>query len=131
MPRGKELDPQMCGRILELRSLGWSFAKIVTKHNLPCATVQYTIKQAQIRSEKQESLPRTRRPRVITKEQRDSLFERVELTPEISYAALQAQECPNASIRSIQKLLQEIGIRKWVRLKRPLLNEDQAAARLN
>jgi hypothetical protein len=36
----------MQGRILELRSLAWSFQKIATKHNLSRSTVQRTIKQA-------------------------------------------------------------------------------------
>jgi hypothetical protein len=39
-------------------------------------------------------------------------------TPLTLYEALQAQVAPNASIRSIKRLFQEMNIRKWARLKR-------------
>jgi transposase len=114
MPRikSRDLDPQLRGRILELRDLRWSIGKIAQKHNLPKSTVQYTITKAIQRARNQESQPRIGRPRVITEDERDSLFEAITLTPEISYTALQAQECPNASIRSIYRLFQEMNIRK-------------------
>jgi Transposase len=50
--------------------------------------------------------------------------------PEQSYEALQAIEAPNASIRLIKRLLREMHIRKWIRLKRPLLTTEHAARRL-
>lgn len=126
-PRAKhsELSPQLRGRILELRSLGWSLQKIATKHQLLKSTVQYTVMKAKERAASQESLPRQGAPRVISEDQRDALLEAITLTPEMMYEALKAQEAPNASIRSI-KLFQEMNIRKWKRLKRPALTAKHA-----
>lgn len=127
-PRAKhsELSPQLRGRILELRSLGWSLQKIATKHQLLKSTVQYTVMKAKERAASQESLPRQGAPRVISEDQRDALLEAITLTPEMTYEALKAQEAPNASIRSIKLLFQEMNIRKWKRLKRPALTAKHA-----
>lgn len=62
------------------------------------------------------SQPRAGAPRVITKDERDSLLETVTLAPEILYKALQVQECPNAALRTMKQLLQKMNIRKWIRL---------------
>lgn len=121
-----ELSPQLRGRILELHSLGWSLQKIATKHQLPKSTVQYTVTKAKERTANQESLPRQGAPRVISEDQRDALLEAVTLTPEMTYEALRAQEAPNASIRSIKLLFQEMNIRKWKRLKRLALTAKHA-----
>jgi hypothetical protein len=50
--------------------------------------------------------------------------------PEQSYKALQAIKAPNASIRSIKRLLREMHIRKWIRLKQLLLTATHAERRL-
>ena len=127
-PRTKrpDLSPQLRGRILELHSLGWSLQKIATKHELAKSTVQYTVTKAKERSITQESAPRQGAPRVISDDERDALFEAIILTPEMTYEALQAQEAPNASVRSIKRLFQEMNIRKWKRLKRPALTATHA-----
>jgi hypothetical protein len=124
--RGAELSPQMRARICELRSLKWSYDRIHKKHpEIPRTTIADTCRN-EIKRLNNASMPRSGAPRVITEDERDALFEAVTLTPEISYDALQAQEAPNASLRSVKRLLQEMNIRKWVRLKRPALNERYA-----
>jgi hypothetical protein len=124
--RGAELSPQMRARICELRSLKWSYDRIHKKHpEIPRTTIADTCRN-EIKRLNNASMPRSGAPRVITEDERDALFEAVTLTPEISYDALQAQEAPNASLRSVKRLLQEMNIRKWVRLKRPALNEQYA-----
>ena len=131
MPRrGKELSPQLRARVCELRSLRWSYNKIHKKHpEIPRSTIAYTcIKEAERINN--FSLLRVGAPRVISETERDSLFETVTLTPEITYEALQAQECPNTSMRLLKQLLQEMNIRKWIRLKRLSLTLNYAYKRL-
>ena len=124
--RGAELSPQMRARICELRSLKWSYDRIYKKHlEIPRTTIADTCRNEAKRLNN-ASRPRSGAPRVITEDERDALFEAVTLTPEISHDALQAQEAPNASLRSVKRLLQEMNIRKWVCLKRPALNERYA-----
>jgi transposase len=125
MPRAKrpDLNPQMRGRILELHSLGYSYQFIATEHNLPRSTVQTTVRNAQIRPETQEFLPRKGAPRVIIEEQRDHIFDTIQQNPTIARTALRDQEAPNASVRTLRQLLHNMHFRKWIRLKRPALNE--------
>jgi DDE superfamily endonuclease len=128
--RGPELSPQMRSRICELRSLRWSYQRIFEKHpEIPYSTIAYTCRKERERLNN-VSKPRCGAPRVITEEERDSLLETVLLTPELSYEALRAQECPNASVRAMKQLLQEMNIRKWIRLKRPALSVAHAGLRL-
>jgi hypothetical protein len=125
--RGLELSPEMRGRICELRSLGWSYDRIHKKHpEIAHSTIGDTCRKEAQRLNN-VSKPRLGAPRVITENERDSLLETVLLTPEISYEALRAQECPNAALRTMKQLLQEMNIRKWIRLKRPALTPEHAA----
>src|SRR5271165_7318083 len=108
--RGPELSPQMRSRICELRSIGWSYQRIFEKHlEIPYSTIASTCQKERERLNN-VSKPRCGAPRVITEEERDSLLETVLLTPELSYEALRAQECTNASIRAMKQLLQEMNI---------------------
>src|SRR5271156_4239591 len=104
--RGPELSPQMRARICELRSLGWwSYDRIQKKHpEIPYTTIGNTCRNEALRVNN-VSKPRPGAPRVITENERDSLLETVLLTPEISYEALRAQECPNAALRTMKQLL--------------------------
>jgi hypothetical protein len=125
--RSPELSPQMRARICELRSLGWSYDRIQKKHpEIAYSTIGDTCRKEAKRLNN-FSNPQSGAPRVITEDERDSLLETVILTPEISYEALRAQECPNASMRAMKQLLQEMNIRKWVRLKRPALTPEHAS----
>jgi len=110
--RGPELSPQMRARICELRSLGWSYDRIRAKHpDIPKSTIGNTCRNEAKRLNN-VSQPRPGPPRVISEEERDMLYDTATSAPSISYEALQAQVAPNASIRSIKRLLQEMNIRK-------------------
>jgi hypothetical protein len=129
--RGPELSPQMRARICELRSLGWSYGRIHLKHpELSISTIGSTCRKEAIRANN-ATCSRPGRPRVITEEQRDLLYDTATTAPSISYEKLQAEAAPDASVRSIKRLLQEIHLRKWQRLKRPALTDAHAYARLN
>ena len=124
--RNREVPPHLHSRILELQDIGWSYSKIALKHELSKSTVQTTCRRALQRGPTQVSCSRPGTPRVITEDERDQMVEAVELNPGITYLALQAQEAPNASLRSIKRLFQEMNMRKWARLKRPALTENHA-----
>ena len=110
--RGPDLSPQIRSRICELRSLGWSYNRIHAKHpEIPRTTIADTCRKETTRLHNQ-SLPKPGCPRVITEEQRDMLYDEAMTRPSISYEALQAQAAPDASIRSIKRLFQEMNIRK-------------------
>jgi len=110
--RGPELSPQMRARICELRSLGWSYDRIKLKHpEISKSTIGYTCRQESLRIGN-ASCSRPGPPRIITEDQRDMLYEEAITAPKISYEALQAQIAPNASIRSIKRLFQEMHLRK-------------------
>lgn len=110
--RGPELSPQIRARICELRSIGWSYSKIHIKHpEIPRPTIVSTCQKEALRINN-ESRPRCGAKRVITEEQRDMLYDTAVTTPKISYEALQAQIAPDASVRSIKRLFQEMNIRK-------------------
>ena len=88
--RGPELSPQIRSRICELRSLGWSYNRIHTKHpEIPRTTIADTCRQ-ESRRLNNVSQPRSGPPRVIAEEERDMLYDVATSTPIISYKALQA-----------------------------------------
>ena len=110
--RGRELNPQIRARICELRSLGWSYNRIHAKHpEVPRTTIADTCRQESTHLNN-TSKPRAGAPRVFTEDQRDMLYETATTAPKISYEALQAQVAPDASIRSIKRLIQEMNLRK-------------------
>lgn len=110
--RGPELSPQIRARICELRSIGWSYNKIHNKHpEVPRSTIVDTCRKEALRTNN-ESRPRSGTKRVISEEQRDMLYEEAITAPKISYEALQAQIAPDASVRSIKRLFQEMNLRK-------------------
>jgi hypothetical protein len=110
--RGPELSPQMRSRICELSSLGWSYNRIHAKHpEVPRTTIADTCRQEAKRLNN-FSQARPGPPRVITEEQRDMLYDIATSTPAISYETLQEQAAPDASVRSIKRLFQEMTLRK-------------------
>ena len=110
--RGPELSSQMRSRICELRSLGWSYNRIHAKHpEIARTTIANTCRQESKRLNN-VSQSRSGPLRVITEEERDMLYDTASSAPAISYEALQAQVAPNASVRSIKRLLQEMNLRK-------------------
>jgi DDE superfamily endonuclease/Transposase len=132
MPPGRELHPTERARILELHSTGLGAKRIYSLHlewNL--GTIKYTIRMSQRRGQLCASLPRSGRPRILTAEDRDFVYDTVvHQNPDITMPDLLAKVDYKVKKRSLQYLLREIGRRKWIKMKRPALTEEQAAARL-
>jgi hypothetical protein len=130
-PRGPELSPRIRARICELRSLGWSYSRIHSKHpELSISTIGSTCRKEASRANN-ATCARPGRPCVITEEQYDLLYDMAITASSISYKKLQGEVAPDASVQSVKRLLQEMNVRKWQRLQRPALTEDHAYARLN
>lgn len=79
--KGEELTPQLRSRICELKRIEWSYSKIKAKHSeVPLSTIKSTVLNERKRVDSQ-SKPRSGRPRQITEEQRDHLYDLSQLSP--------------------------------------------------
>jgi hypothetical protein len=115
--RGPELSIATRACIYKLCSISWSYKKIYTKYpNIPLLIIGNTYRTEATRLNCQSKV-QTGVPRVILEDEHNALFKAIQLTPEIIYEALQAQEALNASVRLIKRLFQKMNIRKWIRLK--------------
>ena len=98
----------MRSRICELRSIGWGAKRIHTKHpNVPLGTIRYTIKKESERVDNQ-TLPRSGRPRQLTEEQKNLLYELSVTKPETKMRDMVAAVDGAVKERSIRRLLQEM-----------------------
>lgn len=130
MPRGKELDPQTRSRICELKSIGWGAKRIHQKHpEIPLNTIKTTIRRENQRLNN-VSQPRSGRPRQLTEEQRDHLYDLTTTNPHIKMHDLLEEVDHAVKERSIRNLLHEMGRRKWRQLQRPEITEFHAQKRL-
>ena len=76
----RELSPEQRGRICELSSIGWTPTRILRQHpewNL--STIKATIRRESSRVQN-ASKPRSGRPRALTEEQRDHVYDIVNHT---------------------------------------------------
>lgn len=116
-PRGKELDPQTRSRICELHSIGWGPKKIQERHpTITISTIKTTISREGLRNNNQ-TMPRSGRPRVLTEEQRDRVYELKSRDPGMTVAKLLEEVGHVVKKRSMQRVLKEMGMerRKVVR----------------
>ena len=124
--RGKELSPQTRSRICELNSIGWGYKRIHNKHpEIPISTIKSTIYNERKRLNN-HSLPRSGRPHGLTEEQRDHLYDLTTTNPHIKMRDLLESVDEAVKERSIRRLLNEMGRRKWRQLRRPELSEIHA-----
>jgi transposase len=121
----------MRARICELSSIGYGAKKISTIHpEIPISMIKYTIRAEKQRIEN-NSKPRSGQPRKLTEEQRDRIYDiATHENPHISYRDLLESVDNAIKERSLRGLLREMGRRKWIQRRRPLLTPAHAAARL-
>lgn len=127
----RELTPQLRSRICELRSINWSWRKIHERYpDIPLSTIRSTVKREEARKDNL-SRPRSGRPRALTEEQRDHIYDTVTHTnPHISMPDLLAEVSNAVKQRSLRVLLREMDRRKWLQRQRPHLKPEHAAKRL-
>lgn len=119
MARGKELSPQTRSRICELRSIGWGAKKIHNKHpEISISTIKYTIQNEEKRLDN-HTQSRSGRPRTLTEEQRDHIYDLITTNPHIKIRELVDEVDGVIKERSMRRLISEMGRRKWQQLKHP------------
>lgn len=131
MPRRKELTPQMRSRICELRAQGISYRKIREVHpDLKLSTIRYTCRMEAKRAEC-VSLPRSGRPRALTEEDRDQIYDTItHKDPHIKMVDLLETVDHKIKEQALRMILREMGRRKWLQRRRPHLKERHARLRL-
>jgi transposase len=130
MPRGVELSPQMRSRICELRSIHWSYGRIHRKYpEIPISTIQTTCRRERIRQDNQ-TRPRIGAPRKLSEQQRDHIYDTIQQNPHVMIPDLLAEVDHVVKKRSIQRLLNEMDMRKWKQRRRAEIKPEHAAARL-
>lgn len=126
----KELDPQLRSRICELKSIGWGAKRIHRQHPaIPLSTIKTTLKREKERLNC-VSKPRSGRPRGLTEEQRDHLYDLTTTNPHIKTSDMLEEVDHAVKERSIRNLLHEMGRRKWRQRRCPYLEERHAQKRL-
>lgn len=131
MPRASETSPQLRSRICELRRIGFSYSRIHRLHpEVSRSTVVYTCRKENERDNNQ-SKSRSGAPRKLSAEQRDYIYDIVtHQNPHATNQDLLADIDEAVKKRSIQRLLRELGKRKWRQTKRPEIKEIHAEKRL-
>ena len=131
MPRGRQLSPQLRARICELHSIRYTATQIRTIHpEIPIKTIRSVIRQFATRSDCL-TLPRSGRPRILTEEQRDHIYDTVNHTnPHITTRDLLREVDNVVKKRTVQKLCRELGKRKWQQKQRPFITVRHAQERL-
>ena len=126
----RELDPQLRSRLCELRAIGWGFVQIHARYpHIPLSTIKTTIYREPTRSNN-VSRPRSGQPRRLTEEYRDRIWDKIETEPHTKENNLLSEVDYVVRKRSIQRLLNEMGRRKWVQQNVPELKPEHAVKRL-
>ena len=131
MARGKQLSPQDRSRICELASIHITPSRIhKLHHERAIGTIKSTIRKESTRVDNVTN-PGKGRPRALTKEQRDHIYNITNhINPHIKIRNLLHEVSDNYKARSLQMLLREMNQRKWRQRNRPKLTQAHADARL-
>lgn len=110
MPR-HELSPETRARICKLRAYNLTYAQIhAVFPEIPPSTIRTTIARSQARGEANTSRPRKGRPRALTEEQRDHVYDVLShRDPTIKMRDLLAEIDFAVKPRAMRLLLREMG----------------------
>ncbi|EYE93919.1 uncharacterized protein EURHEDRAFT_459298 [Aspergillus ruber CBS 135680] len=112
MSRGKELTPQLCSRICELRSIGWGAKRIHRKHpEIPVGTTRTTISREHLHDNK-GTIPRSGRLQKLTEEYCNRLLEALTSNPEATNKELLETIEYAVQKRTLQRVIQELKAEK-------------------
>lgn len=126
-----ELTPQLRSRICQLRELCYSYGQIakILPH-IKKSTIITTCRREALRDDN-VTRPRSGPPRKLSEEDRDHLYDIIKhQDAHIQHRDLLHEVDDKIKVRSLQRLLREMGLRKWRQLKRPELKPHHAEARL-
>ena len=117
------------GQIIAFRKQNSSLSQIAKEINRPKSTIQTFLDRYESR-DSHENTPSAGRPRLITARTRRRLVRESKKARRLPLRELTNEVAPNASVRTIKRVLAEEDIRKWRAKKRALLTEDHVAQRL-
>lgn len=128
--RNCQLDAFTRTKLVELKNIArFTYKQIHAEYpGIPIPTIKYTIQKANKRI-KNETLPRSGRPRKLDEDDRQNLLDAIDINPRITYEDLLTTVDHKVKRNSIWRLLHEEGRRKWLVLDRPALTPEHATAR--
>lgn len=124
-----ELSPNTRSRVVAARDYGNRFVDIATKENLNPATCRSIFRNAQ-HQQSCKSQARSGRPTLLSPRDQRRIFRAIATDPKITAAQLRVECGLEASKKTIYRFLKKSGIQKWRCKKRPLLDNEKAATRL-
>lgn len=122
-----EVSPNSRSRVVAAREYGIKFTNIARGENLRPGTCRQIVLNASIQTSC-ISRPRSGRPELITPRLGRQLFRAIAINPKITAAQLRVAIAPEISKITIYRYLKKSGIQKWRCKKRPLLDDEKAAA---
>ena len=132
MGAGKELSPSTRSRICSLRTSGkWSYNRIREEYpSIPRSTIVDTCRKEAIRGQENTSRKRIGRPQILSEFDRDLIYDAIQEKPSIKYDTLLDLVDYKIGRETLRRVLKEFGLRKWRKIKRPQLTENDARLRL-
>ena len=126
----KELTPYQRGQIIGASAVGCSQREIERTFGHPRWTIRTIIdKENEDPEWDGASAPRAG-PRKTTSLQDKAIGQALKDTPNILLRVLNQTICPEISLSSMKRRLREQGLRKWKKIKRPVLTELRASKKL-
>ncbi|KAJ5654775.1 hypothetical protein N7490_001778 [Penicillium lividum] len=128
--RGCELAPYERTKLIELKSIGWSYKEIHDRYpSIPISTIKSTWLRSDQKGPSQETLPRSGPPKKLNEEDKENILQAIDDNPCVKYDDLLTTVDHKVCRDTIWRLLREENKRKWLRLRRPALTEEQARKR--
>ncbi len=129
-----ELSPSLRCRIVQAREDGLSWGQIketflALGQDIPLSTLRYTL---QHHHERVSGItkPRSGRPKKIDAKQKKQIEDKIRKAPSRTMQDLRLTICPLVSSATFKRAVRECFLRKWRKMKRPLLLPQHAEARL-
>lgn len=113
MAKGQELSPSTRSRICSLRNdAKFSYNEIAKRFpSISRSTIIYTCKQEALRGSNNQSCKRSGRPRILTEEERDLIYDYIQQHPSCRYHELLDLVDNKISETTVRALLKELGKR--------------------
>jgi transposase len=123
-----QLTPYERGQIVQAARDGQSSRQIAKSWNRDQSTISRTVRNASQRTQG-HSLPRSGRPRCWSAREQRRIVRLIRRKPFWSYKRIQRELRLKISVTTIHRIIQPLGIKKWLAKKRPLLTKENAHRR--
>ena len=127
--RNQDLSPYLRGSIQTWAAIGLGTAEIARKTFLTPETVKSTLSRNPQRHEG-ITLPCSSRPSKLSRRDQRTLLQYVCKNPKLIYKQVLIDLRLPISTKTMQRILKEEGIKKWIAKQRPLLTKEAAKIHL-